>query len=108
MDWAEDHSVYLNRILQTQKQDFGGCVTSKLNRIWVRFSKMKVKRFNNDLYQHLSIVIFHAKNRLTHNYCGFYKESDYPHMVLGIINYTYKYERRWYFDQDQNPYTYEI
>ena len=49
------------------------CVTSELNRIWVKFSKMKVKKFSYALRQHLSVALFHIKNRLTHNYCEFYK-----------------------------------
>ena len=69
----EDYSMSLNRIMHIQKWDFGWCVTSKLNKICVKFSKIKVKMFSNGLCQHLSIAIFHVKNGLIHNYCGFYK-----------------------------------
>ena len=50
----QDYSMSLNRIMHTQKWYFRQRLTSKLNRIWVKFSKMKVKTFNNDLSQRLS------------------------------------------------------
>ena len=73
--------------------------------IWVKFSKMKVKIFNNDIGQHLSIAIFHVKNGLTHNCCEFYKWEWLIHVRYRTKNYTSNYERSWYIDQDENTYT---
>ena len=82
-------------------------MTSKLNRICVKFSKIKVTMFTYDLCQHLSIAIFHAKNGLTHNYCEFYKWEWLIYVRFRTIIYTLKYERSWYIDEDQNTYTNE-
>ena len=61
----QDNSMSVNCTEYTHKQDFGGCVTSKLIRTWVKLSKMKVKTFYNAQYQHLSAAIFYIKNGVT-------------------------------------------
>ena len=77
-------------------------MTSKLNRNWVKFSKMKEKTFNNALCQHLSFEIFHIKNGLTNNYWKFYKRECLIRICCRTKIDALKNEKNWCINEYMN------
>ena len=104
----QDYSIYLNYVMYNfKKRDFGGCVISKLNRIWAKFSK-------NESDEHLHFHFLKVTNIFTsmlqslisridsHNCCEFYTWQWLICVRLKTKIYTLKIERSLCIDQDLN------